>query len=109
MIENPIAQRIQTLLDQKGEDRRGLALGSGVAYDRVNNLFRRAGAKPNAEDLPKLAAYLETSSEWLLRGGAMPNPEDALRQEAGRQLDLLTEAELRTLLAGIRLTTADRQ
>jgi transcriptional regulator with XRE-family HTH domain len=109
MIENPIAERIQHLLDERNESRSSLAEGSGVAYDRVRNWFKRATSKPNAEDLLKLAAYLGTTPEYLISGVAAPDLNSPLRLEASRQLDLLSEQELRILLAGLRLTTADRQ
>ncbi|MEP1522101.1 helix-turn-helix transcriptional regulator [Ascidiaceihabitans sp.] len=109
MTENPIARRIQIILDQKNISRRSLAMEAGVSYDRLNGLFKRPQAKLNGGDLIKISRFLETTPEYLNDGGDFPNERDALRREAGRQLDLLTEAELRALLAGIRLTTADRQ
>lgn len=109
MIENPIAARLEELSNERGESRREVALGSGVAYHRVNNVYRRPEAKLNAEDLQKLATYLETTGEWLSHGGPRPMKSDVLRQEAGRQLDLLEPEEIRTLLAGIKLVTAGRR
>jgi transcriptional regulator with XRE-family HTH domain len=109
MTENPIAKRIQVLLDERNESRKSLAETSGVAYDRLRNLFKRAGAKPSADDLGRIALHFGTRPEFLLHGGEEPSRDDPLRLEAARQLDLLSDEEVRTLLVGLKLTTADRQ
>ncbi len=79
-----------------------MALGSGVQYDRLNVLWRRPGAKPNADDTAKLARYLETTADWILNGGDQPSTHAALRAQASEELSLLSEAELRALLIGIQ-------
>ena len=79
-----------------------MANRAGVEYDRLNVLWRRPGAKLNAEDLARIASYFETSRDWLQFGGDQPTPLDALREQAYEELSLLSEAELRALLIGIQ-------
>jgi transcriptional regulator with XRE-family HTH domain len=75
MIENPIAMRLQALLDAQGINLADVARDTGVPYHTVNNLWRRPSAKLSAENADKLAARLGTSSRYVLFGEA-PATED---------------------------------
>ena len=109
--ENPIAARIQELLDQRGETRRPLSDATGVSYTTISNWYKpdRAGTVPKHADLALIASHLETTLEYLQEGGDPPQAVVALREAAQRELGLLRESELRSLLTGLRLTTADRK
>ena len=70
--ENPIAQRLQALLDQRGEGRADLARGTGLPYHTLNNLWRRGVAKLSAANADLCAAYLGTTQRFILIGEAPP-------------------------------------
>lgn len=102
MTDNPVGQRIQILLDERRLTRRDLSRGSGVDYHRLTMLFRRPSAKPNAEDLIALADHLEVSQAYLLFGSDRPTALEALRDQVAREISLLSEKELRSLLIGLK-------
>ena len=102
MTENPIAQRLLELAKARGMKRADIPSVTGVSKDRLDNLFKRPGAKPNQDDLRLLAAGLETTPQFIMFGGDPPTAQDALLDEVRARLLELTEAELRMLAAGLR-------
>lgn len=107
MTNNLIAQRILELAAGKGLRRADIPKMTGVSKNRLDNLFKRPGAQPNRDDLRMLAAFLETTEQYLLFGGDKPSSEDALRAEVRDRLHQLTEGELRLLAVGLRRQPSD--
>lgn len=70
MLENPIAQRIQALLDERGESRADLCRKTGIKYHSINPLWVRPAAKISAENAAAVAKYLGVSVPYILRGEA---------------------------------------
>lgn len=106
MTKNLIGQRILALAAARGIKRSELAELSGVSPDRLKNLLRRPGAKPNREDLKGFAAALETTEEYILNGGEVPAPNEALLAQVQDRLRELSEEELRMLAVGLRRPSA---
>lgn len=75
MIENAIAQRIQTLLDASGMNLAEAARAAGIPYHTINNLWRCPSAKLSADNADRLAGILGTTSRFILFGEA-PAPAD---------------------------------
>ena len=103
MTDNQIAQRILDLAKQRGLKRSQLPDLTGVSKIRLDNLFKRPGAKPNAEDLWCLAQGLETTEAYLLFGGEPPSQREALESALIDLSRHLPDAELRALVIGLRL------
>lgn len=84
---NPLAERIQALLDAKGMKRTDLARAAAVPYHQITPWFSRPNAKPNAAALDAVAKVLGVSSTYLLHGN---DPED-LRARVMVMFDQLSD------------------
>ena len=76
-----------------------LAKASGVPYHQIHTWTRRENAAPKAASLKKVATALGVTDEFLLEGIPLPGGATTARQQLLQQLDLLSEEELRVLLA----------
>lgn len=72
MAENPVGQRIDALLKQRGFDLATLATRTGLPYATLYNLRRRADAKLSAKNADLCAAQLGTTAQFILTGIAPP-------------------------------------
>jgi transcriptional regulator with XRE-family HTH domain len=75
MTENPIAQRLQTLLDAQGIKLAEACRRADVNFHTINNLWRRPKGKLGADNADKLAHALGSTSRFILFG-EYPAPED---------------------------------
>lgn len=93
---SPITLRIKTLMDQRGMNRADLSRATGIPYHRLNPWFIREAAKPNAEDIDKIAAYFGVQVGHLINGEPIEEPSakswivsvyDRLPQKEREQLE----------------------
>lgn len=68
MKMHPISDRIFTLLTDRGMSKADLSRLSAIPYHRLNPWFVRDNAKPNAEDIERVARALDVPIEHLLNG-----------------------------------------
>lgn len=68
-VENgTLASRVQRRLDHAGKSARAVSLATKLSDAFVLNILNGKSKSPRAANLAKLAAVLETTSEWLLEG-----------------------------------------
>lgn len=101
MTDNVIAKRILERAQQLGYRRADLPRVTGVTKDRLDNLFKRPGAKLNAADLLSVASKLNTTEDYIMYGGEPPSESSALRSRIERHLANMTDSELRALEVGL--------
>jgi transcriptional regulator with XRE-family HTH domain len=73
-MENLLAQRIQSRLDDLGMTARGASLLAGLGADAVRAMLAGRSKSPRAENLASLARVLKTSAEYLLGETDNPHP-----------------------------------
>jgi transcriptional regulator with XRE-family HTH domain len=75
MTANPIAHRIQTLLDANGIKLAEACRRADVNFHTINNLWRRPKARLEANNADRLANALGSTTRFILFG-EHPAPED---------------------------------
>lgn len=103
MTNNPIAERLESLLDARGEDLAALARGTGISYHTLFNLKRREVAKLSAQNADLCAAYLGTTARFILTGEAPPSADRvALLAAIYESLDETGKREMEDFAAFLR-------
>ena len=88
---NEVAQRIQALLDERGEKLKPVAEAAGVTYYSIYPWWSRENAKPSYEKVSALANYFGVPVGHLMYGE--PRTENSASPEAvtRRMMDLSDE------------------
>lgn len=83
MKTNPIATRIEALLNERGETRADLCRKTGIKYHALNPLWIRPNAKISADNAAIVARYLGTTISYIIHGiePAEAPPADGLPDE----------------------------
>lgn len=105
--KNPQLERITASLDNIKRTIGYLARESGVSDSKFRNMKRRASTRLSAEENYRVAKVLGVEPHWLATDHDQPTRDvDAVLADIQHELSLLSEAELRMLLTGIRTTRA---
>ena len=104
MSMNPVAVRIQALLDQRGEKLKPVTVEANVSYYSVYPWWQREHAKADYEKVKALANYFEVPVAHLMYGDPIEEKPDTVdhlheriqslkdsdRKELENYLDFLT-------------------
>lgn len=81
-----IGERLRWLLELRGITQVALAEKIGRTQASISNLTTNSSRRPNAETLLRLAAALECSAEWLVRGDGHPFEVNVIGKKAEKDL-----------------------
>lgn len=81
-----IGERLRWLLEIKGYTQVQLAEKIHRSQASISNLVTTATRRPNAETLLRMAAALECSAEWLVRGEGHPFEISTVGRKAEKDL-----------------------
>lgn len=81
-----IGERLRWLLEAKGYTQVQLAEKIGRTQASISNLITTSTRRPNAETLLRMAAALECSAEWLVRGEGHPFEISTVGKKAEKDL-----------------------
>ena len=68
MDEGTLAARIQRRLDKVGKTREQVSVAIGRHRDYIRNIMRGRSKEPKGRNLAMLAAELQCTVEWLIKG-----------------------------------------
>ena len=81
-----IGERLRWLLEYKKMKQTELAEKIGRTQSSISNVVTDSSRRPNAETLLRLAAALECSAEWLIRGEGHPFEVSVVGREVEKDL-----------------------
>lgn len=81
-----IGERLRWLLEARGYTQVQLADKIGRTQASISNLITTSTRRPNAETLLRMAAALECSAEWLVRGEGHPFEISTVGKKAEKDL-----------------------
>ncbi|MGH1447409.1 MAG: helix-turn-helix domain-containing protein [Cognatishimia sp.] len=103
MPMTPVAERIQALLDARGEKMKTAATNAGISYYSVYHWWKRENTKTNPENVKLWADYLGVPVEHLLYGDPIDGPVDEYEAmlERAKSLQGNERTAIETLLRGL--------
>lgn len=103
MPMNPVATRIQALLDARNEKMKPAADNAGVGYYSVYTWWQRENAKSNHNKVKQWAEYLNVPVEHLLYGDPIDEPIEEFEAMLERAKSLQGDERnaVKTLLRGL--------
>ena len=103
MPMNPVATRIQALLDARNEKMKPAADSAGVGYYSVYTWWQRENAKSNHNKVKQWAEYLKVPVEHLLYGDPIDEPIEEFEAMLERAKSLQGDERnaVKTLLKGL--------
>lgn len=81
-----IGERLRWLLEHRHMKQTELAEKIGRTQASISNLVTTSTRRPNAETLLRMAAALECSAEWLVRGDGHPFEINVIGKKAEKDL-----------------------
>ena len=81
-----IGDRLRWLLEYRNMKQTELAEKIGRTQASISNLVTTSTRRPNAETLLRMAAALECSAEWLVRGDGHPFEVNVVGRKAEKEL-----------------------
>jgi transcriptional regulator with XRE-family HTH domain len=81
-----IGERLRWLLEYRGMKQTELAKSIGRTQSSISNVITDSTRRPNAETLLRMAAALQCSAEWLVRGDGHPFEINVVGKRAEKEL-----------------------
>lgn len=81
-----IGERLRWLIEYRDITQVALAEKIGRTQASISNVITNSTRRPNAETLLRLAAALECSAEWLVRGDGHPFEVSTVGKKAEKEL-----------------------
>ena len=106
-----IIQRVQQLMEEKGVTAARLTRELGLAQGAFTH-WKKGHQKPSVDNVVKLAAYFDVTTDYLLLGKTPVNPAEDLSPESQKMMKeylrllRLNDEENAALLAPIRTRSA---